>query len=358
MDTPPVNDNWRMPAEWTRHEATWLAWPHHRDDWPGKFSPIPWVYAEVVRHLHTGERVYLLVRSKEEKRRAQRVLHRSGVDLKRVRFFAIPTNRVWTRDYGPIFLTNSDGTIAMTDWHFNGWAKYDDWKLDNAVPEKINKRLGIPAWKPTAKGKRVVLEGGSIDVNGEGLLLATEECLLGTSQQRNPELSKKDIETVLGDYLAIDKVLWFGRGIVGDDTHGHIDDLARFVDPHTIAIVVETNPNDENYHALQENIERARDMKDQQGRRLQIVTLPMPAPVVFRNERLPASYANFYIANDCVLVPTFNDPQDRVALGVLSEVFPDRMVTGIHAVDLVWGLGTLHCMTQQQPMSNQQPIQT
>ncbi len=353
MAPTPATAGWHMPAEWTRHEATWLAWPHNRKDWPGKFGPIPWVYAEIVRHLHTGERVHLLVDSKKEKLQAQRVLHRAGINLKQVRFFRIPTDRVWTRDYGPIFLANPHGDVAMTDWHFNGWAKYDDWQRDDAVPKKINKRLKLATWQPTVNGNRVVLEGGSIDVNGGGLLLTTEECLLDTVQQRNPELSKQGIETVLGEYLGIEKVLWFGRGIVGDDTHGHVDDLARFVNPQAIAIVVETNPNDDNYHALQENLERARDMKDQHGNRLQVVTLPMPAPVIFRKQRLPASYANFYIANDCVLVPTFNDSQDRVALGVLSELFPDRTVTGIHAVDLVWGLGTLHCMTQQQPMGTE-----
>ena len=338
-----------MPAEWALHEATWVAWPHHRDDWPGKFAPIPWVYGEIVKHLHTGEFVHILINDGPHEKRATALLKKVGVDLKQIRFFHIPTDRVWTRDSGPIFVTNRTGKIALTDWHFNAWAKYDNWKNDDHVPKRINEHLRLKRWQPKCKGKRVVLEGGSIDVNGEGLLLTTEECLLSPIQARNPHLNRADIEQALGDYLGIQKVLWLNRGICGDDTHGHVDDLARFVAPRTILTVVEKNRADPNYEPLQENLERLERMTDSAGKPLTIVTLPMPSPLVFSGQRLPISYANFYIANEKVLVPTFNDPADRIALGILAELFPKRTVVGIHAVDLVWGLGTLHCMTQQQP---------
>lgn len=337
-----------MPAEWAPHEATWLAWPHHKDDWPGKFAPIPWVYGDIVKHLHTGEFVHILVNDAAHEKRARGALKKVGVDFTRVRFFRIPTDRVWTRDSGPIFLVN-DGGVAMTDWHFNAWAKYANWKKDDQVPERINKHLKLKSWQPKCKGQRVVLEGGSIDVNGDGLLLTTEECLLSPIQARNPHLSKDDIERTLGDYLGIKKVLWLGNGIAGDDTHGHVDDLARFVGPHTVVTVLENNPLDPNYEPLQNNLERLLEMTDAAGKKLEIVTLPMPGPLFFNGQRLPVSYANFYIGNEKVLMPTFNDPHDRVALDILAERFPNRKIVGIHAVDLVWGLGTLHCMTQQQP---------
>jgi agmatine deiminase len=338
-----------MPAEWEPHQATWLAWPHNRDDWPGKFAPIPWVYAEIVRHLSAAEEVHILVDDRPAQNRVSRLLTRAHVDLSRVTFHQVLTDRVWTRDYGPIFLVNERGELGATSWQFNAWAKYPDWKRDNRVADKVASILGIPVWTPTVGGRKVVLEGGSIDVNGDGLLLTTEECLLSSVQARNPGLTKEDVEQVLADYLGVQKVLWLGRGIAGDDTHGHIDDLARFVGPRTVATVVEDNPQDENYEPLQENLQRLRSMTDQKGRLLEVVTLPMPAPLYFAGRRLPASYANFYIANDRVLVPTFNDPHDRLALDTLADLFPGRKVIGIHAVDLVWGLGTLHCLTQQMP---------
>ena len=308
-----------MPAEWQPHEATWLAWPHHRDDWPGKFAPIAWVYAEIVKHLHVGEFVHLLVSDSACEKRARAVLKKVGVDLQRVRFFPIPTDRVWTRDSGPLFVTNRAGKIALTDWHFNAWAKYDNWQADDQVPARINEYLRLKRWQPKCKGKRVVLEGGSIDVNGEGLLLTTEECLLGPIQARNPHLSRADIEQVLGDHLGIKKVLWLGNGIAGDDTHGHVDDLARFVGPGTVATVIEENRADPNYEPLQENLRRL-EMTDAAS--LEIVTLPMPTPLIFNGQRLPVSYANFYITNETVLVPTFNDPNDRIAFGILADLFP------------------------------------
>jgi agmatine deiminase len=350
----PVGSRWRMPAEWEPHEATWIAWPHQRSDWPGKFAAIPWVYAEIVRHLHTSEMVHLLVNDAPMEARARRVLSLAGVDLNRVRFFRIPTDRVWTRDYGPMFVVSDQGELGINNWRFNGWAKYDNWRRDDRVAAKAAERLKIRRlMPPTRDGTRsttvLVLEGGSIDVNGQGLLLTTEECLLSEVQARNPGMSREEYEAVFARALGVRKTLWLGNGIAGDDTHGHVDDIARFVGLRTVVAAVESNSADANYRPLQENLERLRGLTDADGQKLDVVELPMPSPLIFRGQRLPASYANFYIANDKVLVPTFNDPHDREALGILVELFQERQVIGIHAVDLVWGLGTLHCLTQQQP---------
>jgi agmatine deiminase len=349
-DDTPARHGFRMPAEWEPHAATWIAWPHNRADWPGKFAPIPWVYVEIVRHLVRGERVRILVEGSDGERRASAALRKADVDLSRVDFFRFPTDRVWTRDSGPIFVTRA-GEVALTRWRFNAWAKYPDWRKDVRLPERIRRALGLRGWTPAAgrRAGRVVLEGGSIDVNGLGTLMTTEECLLSPVQARNPGMTRGELEAVFAEYLGVRRVLWLRRGIAGDDTHGHVDDLARFVGPGTVAVAAEDDPGDGNYEPLRENLELLRGMRDQDGRRLRVVTLPMPEPVVFEGRRLPASYANFYIANDLVLAPTFNDPMDRVALSTLAGLFPDRRVVGIHAVDLVWGLGTLHCMTQQEP---------
>ncbi len=338
-----------MPAEWEPHDATWLAWPHERTDWPGKFATIPWVYAEIVRHLARVERVRVLVENSEEENRARRILKKNGVALDTVQFFIVPTNRGWIRDFGPIFTKNGAGRVGATNWRFNAWAKYDDWKKDDAATGLLKVKLPMRVREPVYRGRRIVLEGGSIDVNGLGTLITTEECLLSPAQERNPGFTREDYEAIFRDYLGITEVLWLGRGIAGDDTHGHVDDLARFVDPATIVTVVESNANDANYAPLQENLARLRSMKDRHGRSLLIETLPMPEPVYFADQRLPASYANFYIANRLVLVPTFNDAQDRAALDTLAALFPGREVVGIPCRDLVLGLGTLHCMTQQQP---------
>jgi agmatine deiminase len=338
-----------MPAEWEPHEATWIAWPHNSRDWPSKFATIAWIYVEIVRHLHRSETVRILVNDARSEGQVRRQLKRAGIDLACVEFFVHPTNRVWTRDYGPLFAKARNGEVAVTNWHFNGWAKYPDWQQDDAVASDVAKALGLKIWEPVAEGRRVVLEGGSIDVNGQGLLLTTEECLLDRVQARNPSLGRQEIERVLAEFMGIRKVLWLGRGIAGDDTHGHVDDLARFIGPKTVVCVVESNKEDVNHAPLQENLERLKNMTDLEGNPLEIVPLPMPEPVFFAGQRLPASYANFYIANDRVLVPTFNDVKDRKALGILSDFFPKRKVVGIHSVDLVWGLGTLHCLTQQQP---------
>jgi agmatine deiminase len=342
-----------MPAEWEPHAATWLAWPHQASDWPGKLGPIPWVYAEIIRHLHRREHVHVLVNDAIKENAARRVLTKAGVDLDRVTFHRWRTDRVWTRDSGPTFLTNADGGKGLLDWRFNAWAKYDNWRHDDQLPTRVAKLTGLPVWRPTCHGQRVVLEGGSIEVNGAGLLLTTDECLLSDVQCRNPGMSRADYERVFADYLGIKKVLWLNRGIAGDDTHGHIDDLARFVARRRVVTVVEPDPAEDNYEPLQENLERLRGMTDVDGSKLEVIPLPMPRPVVFAGQRLPASYANFYIANGLVLVPTFNDVNDRKALGILADLFPDREVVGIHAVDLVYGLGTLHCMTQQEPAGNE-----
>jgi len=350
--TTPRSLGYRMPAEWEPHAATWLAWPHNKNDWPGKFESIPWVFADIVRHLAHVEDVHLIVASAREKQVAREVLRRSHVDAKRVKFHTWPTNRIWTRDSGPIFIKGGDGT-ALTNWRFNAWAKYPDWKHDNQLPERISKNLKLKAFTPIVdrKGKpyHVVLEGGSIDVNGRGLMLTTEECLLSKAQQRNPGLSALALENIFRDYLGIEKVIWLGQGIEGHDTHGHVDDIARFVASDTVLTVVEPSRAGHNYEPLQENLSRLRAATDMEGRKLRIVELPLPRPVIFRGQRLPASYANFYIANNLVLVPTFNDPNDRVALNILAGLFPGREIVGIHCGDFIWGLGAIHCMTQQQP---------
>jgi agmatine deiminase len=342
-----------MPAEWEPHTATWLAWPHEKTDWPEKFAPIPWVYADIVRHLSQVERVRILVQNSEAERKILRILQQAGVNLPAVDFFRVPTNRGWIRDFGPIFVRartdRSANKIAVTDWHFNAWAKYDDWKKDDAANRKLASTLKWQVWQPSHKRRRIVLEGGSIDVNGLGAMLTTEECLLSPLQARNPGVSRKQLERIFRDFLGVTHVLWLKDGITGDDTHGHVDDLARFVNPNTVVCAIENDPSETNYQPLQENLALLREMKDQGGQSLRVETLPMPSPVYFDGQRLPASYANFYIANQVVLVPTFNDPQDALALTKIAELFPDRKVIGIASLDLVLGLGTIHCMTQQEP---------
>jgi len=337
-----------MPAEFSPHAATWLAWPHRDSDWPGKFDVIPWVYAEIIRALTRHERVNLVIPSGSGSA-ITKILTDASANLAQVALHETETDRSWVRDSGPIFVVNERGERTILDWHFNAWAKYPNWTLDDKLPAFASERLGIPRVQPQFGEHRVVLEGGSIDVNGAGLLITTEECLLSTIQQRNPPMNRVDYEQVFAEYLGVKKVIWLDRGITGDDTHGHVDDLARFVNPNTVVTVVESNAADENYTLLQENLERLRGTTDAAGQKLEIVTLPMPRPLVFDGMRLPASYANFYIADGVVIVPTFNDPADRTALGTLAELFPEREIVGIHCVDLVWGLGTLHCMTQQEP---------
>lgn len=359
----PYELGYRMPAEWEPHEATWIGWPHNITDWPGKFAPIPWVYGEIVRKLIEGEKVRILVDSAVQETKARRVLKKVGADSEQVEFFHVPTNRGWTRDFGPTFVKKSNSlstpgqkmkhtdSVAAIRFRFSAWAKYPDWPLDDQASGKVIEALGCHAFAPQWQGREVVLEGGSIDGNGRGCMLTTEECLLDPHIQiRNPGFTREDYQGILRDYLGVTHTIWLGKGIAGDDTHGHVDDLCRFVNPTTVVLCSENDPHEVNYRPLQENAERLQDTRLENGEKLNVISLPMPSPVIFDGQRVPASYANFLIANAVVLVPTFNDPNDRIALGILAECFPDRSVVGIHSVDLVWGLGTIHCLTQQQPV--------
>jgi agmatine deiminase len=397
-----------MPAEWEPHDATWLAWPHNHDDWPEKFEPIPWVYAEIIRNLARHERVELIVNDAAAERKIRKLLDRANARLKNIRFHRWRTDRVWLRDSGCIFsvaqpgvrfdLTQgglarpsrrelasaadpdgvsqlrplrywegreftrankgrkattalAEGDICALNFDFNAWAKYSNWHKDKRIGSLMADAASSQPVHPMHKGVGVVLEGGSIDVNGCGTLLTTEECLLSKIQQRNPGMLRADYERIFAKYLGAENIIWLGKGIAGDDTHGHVDDLARFVAPDTIVTVVESNPKDANYTPLRENLRRLKTARDQSGRLLNIVEIPMPRSVIFDGRRLPASYANFYIANGIVLVPVFDDPNDRIAMNILCEIFPNREIVPIYSGDLVWGLGTMHCMTQQQPSS-------
>jgi agmatine deiminase len=344
----PASLGFRMPAEWERHAASWLAWPHNRTDWPGKFAPIPWVYAEIVRNLAAVETVHLIVESAAEQKQVQRILTKAGAALERVQFHRWPTNRVWTRDYGPIFVRN-EASMAAVKFKFNAWAKYPEWKSDNQIPARAAKALKVALFEAEIAERPFVLEGGSIDVNGCGTLLTTEECLLSDVQARNPDASRAQIEKALHDYLGVSTVIWLERGIAGDDTHGHIDDIARFVAPSRVVAAVERDAGDANHAPLAANLRTLQRARDQAGRQLTVIELPMPRPIIFAAQRLPASYANFYIANERVLVPVFNDPNDRVALDVLAEAMPEHEVVPIYCGDFIWGLGAIHCCTQQQP---------
>jgi agmatine deiminase len=366
----PAELGYSMPAEWERHSATWLGWPHNDTDWPDKLDTIRWVYGEMVRKISPGEQVRILVRHRAEQKLAAGYLKRAGCDLKRVEFIVHPTNRGWTRDSGPIHvrrktpnshpsprgyggqagLRTPNSETAIVHFHFNAWAKYDDWQKDTRVPEIAAKRLKKPLFNAQFNGRNFVIEGGGIEVNGCGTLLTTEECYLHPKTQvRNPGMTRAQYDGMFRQYLGVNNILWLLNGPVGDDTHGHIDDICRFVNRKTLVLIRETNRQDINYRPLAENWERVQDFRLEDGAKPEVVPLPMPAPIFYKNWRLPASYANFYICNTCVIVPTFNDPNDRVALGTLGELFKDRPVVGIHAVDLVLGFGSLHCLTQQQP---------
>ena len=381
MTSTPAERGFAMPAEWERHQATWLAWPHRATDWPGKFAVIPWIYGEMVRKISANEIVRMLVRHRAEEKLARDVLKRSGCDLRKVDFIVCPTDRGWTRDSGPIFVKRpsprslshrmgeggrrpGEGKTetAIVHFHFNGWGnKYGDWQKDTKIPETAARLLRKKLFHAKCPGpgslrtphpapRNFTIEGGGIEVNGSGTLLLTEECYLHPKiQVRNPGLGRQEIESTLKNYLGVTNIFWLGKGIVGDDTHGHIDDLCRFVDRQTLVLVQENNSGDANYRPLAENRERICDLRLEDGSKPEVVVLPMPAPLYFDCQRLPASYANFYICNSAVIVPTFNDANDRIALGILGDLFKDRPVVGIHAVDLVLGLGTLHCLTQQQP---------
>ena len=353
MPKTPLEENFKMPAEWEKHRATWIGWYHNKNDFPGKIQAIRWVYGEIARKLIAGgETVAILVQDAKHEAKARQILTKVGVDFNQIEFYCIPHNRGWMRDSGPMFVKNQAANeTAVVKFKFNAWAKYDDWELDNQVAVKFAKRENRKIFHVKYKGRDVVLEGGAIDVNGAGTILTTEECLLDDKiQTRNPQFSRKDYEQVFAENLGAANTLWLNKGIVGDDTHGHVDDFCRFVNQNTIVLAEEKNSDDANHRILEENRERLEDFKLENDSNPEIVRLPMPAPLIFNKQRLPASYANFYIADETVLVPTFNDENDRTALGILAELFPTRKICGIHAVDLVWGLGTLHCLTQQEPV--------
>ncbi|MBA2686030.1 MAG: agmatine deiminase family protein [Gemmatimonadaceae bacterium] len=340
-----------MPAEWEAHAATWIGWPHHQPDWPGKFEPIPWVYAEIVRSLSRHEHVEVLCDDESVLDEARDALVAHGVNLSRVGLHVVGTDRVWLRDSAPTAVMAPNGTVHWVSWKFNGWAKYDNFARDELIGMEVSELSELAreeAVRPDGEG-RLVLEGGGIETNGAGALLVTEEWLLSDTQIRNPGLGRADYERAFAHYLGATRTIWLGEGCVGDDTHGHVDDIARFTDERTIVLAVEDDPADENHERSIDNVQRLELAAKTFPGGLRIVRLPFPRPVTMHGERLPASYANFYIANGVVLVPTFNDRNDRTALNTISELFPAREVVGIHAVDLVWGLGTLHCLTQQQP---------
>ncbi len=342
----PAALGYRMPAEWERQEATWLSWPHNEESFYDFIPRVEEIYCQFIHAVHTGQHVDLLVDDDVMKGRARAMLERHGIDLRAVRFHEIPTVDVWIRDYGPTFVVNdARQSVAMVKWDFNAWGeKYDDLLRDNGVPWKMNEFLGMHVFQPG-----IVMEGGSIDVNGEGCILTTEQCLL--NKNRNPGMKPDQIEQKLKENLHVQKVLWLGEGIVGDDTDGHVDDVARFVGKNVIACAFEDDKNDENHEFLEDNYRRLVAMTDQDGNPFKIVKLPMPGPVLFDDDRMPASYCNFYISNAAVVVPVFNHPNDRKALAIIQDLFPNRVVTGIDCTELVYGFGTLHCGSQQQPVS-------
>jgi agmatine deiminase len=348
---PPL----RMPAEWEPHRATWISWPHHEPDWPGKLAAIPWVYAEIARVLAEHEHVEILCASEDVREEAHRTLAAHAVRRDRVHLHVVPTDRVWLRDSAPTGVVDASGKVVLLNWAFNAWAKYDNWQFDSLVGRAVQSITDLPRIEPTRPdtGERLVLEGGGIETNGSGLLLVTEEWLASDVQIRNPGLSPADYDRIFAEWLGARRTIWLGEGCIGDDTHGHIDDIARFVAADTIVLAVEEDPLDENHARSMDNLRRLElASNDPTVGPLRVVQLPFPRANWMFEERLPASYANFYIANDVVIVPTFNDPNDRVALDLIASVLPDRQVVGIHSGDLVWGQGTLHCLSQQEPLGS------
>jgi agmatine deiminase len=343
------NNNRRFPAEWEKQQGILLCFPHNGNDWPGKYEAIQWAFVEFIKKVATYETVFLIVADEKLKAKVIEMLERANVNSSNVSFIIQKTNRSWMRDSGPIIVKNGVNNEAL-NFNFNGWAKYKNYQLDKHVPATVANILDLPLTQVMYKGKAVIVEGGAIESNGRGTLLTSEECLMHPSiQVRNPNFTKQDYEAVFKEYLGITNVIWLGDGIAGDDTHGHIDDLCRFVNEDTIVTIIETDKTDANYEPLQDNLKRLQNAKLENGKNPVVVALPMPKQIYFEDLRLPASYANFLILNKCVLVPTFNDVNDRVALNILAQCFPDREVIGINAIDLIWGFGTLHCLSQQIP---------
>ena len=344
FNNTPKKSGYAFPAEWAKHEATWLSWPHKEASWPGKIETIYEPYCQFIKVVAEGEKVRININDEATKAFALQELEKAGADLSNIEFYLHPTNDAWCRDHGPAFLLNPEGTEkVVVDWGYNAWGgKYPPFDLDDVIPTKIAQHFDLPLYTPD-----IVMEGGSVEFNGAGTILTTTACLL--NENRNPHLTKEQIEQYLLQFYGAEQILWLGDGIVGDDTDGHIDDIARFVNEDTVLTVVESNPLDENYLLLQENLEALKEMRLLNGKPLNIVTLPMPSPVIHEDTRLPASYANFYIANNAVIVPTFRDVNDEPALKIIQSVFPDRKVVGIDSTDIIWGLGSFHCLSQQEP---------
>lgn len=343
----PAEYGYYFPAEFSEHEATWLSWPHNPETWPGKIEKIFPVYCEFIKLVSEGEKVKINVRDKEMAKEAFSMIQQTGANMNQVYFYENPTNDAWCRDHGPAFLVNKDVTKPkmIVDWRYNAWGgKYPPFDLDDAIPTRIGNQLKIPVVHAN-----IVMEGGSVDFNGKGTVLTTTSCLL--NENRNPQLSKEEIEEYLRNYYGVTNILWLGDGIVGDDTDGHIDDITRFVNEDTVVTVVEENRGDENYFPLQENLELLKSMKLENGESLQIIELPMPKPVYYEGQQLPASYANFYISNKYVILPTFEDENDEKAISILQECFPDREVVGLNSIDIIWGFGSFHCLSQQESFS-------
>ena len=338
----------RLPAEWEPHQATLLCFPHNGNDWPGKYEVIQWAFIEIIRKVAEYERVLLVVKNESLQQKVHSMLQQAHANTEQVKFILQNTNRSWMRDSGPIVVQRSDGKREALQFRFNGWAKYPNHRLDWHIPSAVAESLKLSLTEVTFEGRPVVLEGGAIEVNGRGTLITTEECLLDQKTQvRNPGFSKEDYAAVFAEYLGVSNVIWLGDGIEGDDTHGHVDDICRFVNPTTVVACVEPNTKDVNHRRLAQNLERLKSARLEDGSKLKVVEMPMPGRLDFEDLRLPASYVNFLVTSGCVLMPTFNDPNDAWALGTLSELYPDRQVIGIHAVDLVWGLGTLHCLSHE-----------
>ncbi|WP_026752796.1 agmatine/peptidylarginine deiminase [Sediminibacter sp. Hel_I_10] len=340
----------RFPAEWEKQQGVLLCFPHNGNDWPGKYQAVQWAFVEFIKKVATYETVFLVVAHNDLKAKVSEMLTNAEVNLERITFIIQKTNRSWMRDSGPIIVKNGTQREAL-NFNFNGWAKYKNYQLDRKVPERVAGVLDILLTQATYKGKPVILEGGAIDSNGKGTLLTSEECLLHPSiQVRNQNFTKADYESIFKTYLGVTNVIWLGDGVIGDDTHGHVDDLCRFVNKNTIVTIVDEDPKSPNYKALQDNFNRLQKAKLEDGSSPKIVKLPVPKPIIFEGLTLPASYANFLILNNCVLVPTFNDVNDRIALQIIAECFPEHDVIGINAIDLIWGFGTLHCLSQQIPV--------
>ena len=344
------NGVYRMPAEWETQKSTWIAWPHNKEDWPGKFNEIPRVFGKIISELSKFQLVNILIKDKSDQKKIIFFLKICGANIKNIRLIVCKTDRAWTRDFLPIFIKNEKKKNILSKWEFNGWAKYKNFKNDNVAYSKIRRFRKISIIKPKYNNKKIILEGGSIDVNGKGLLLTTKQCLLSKVQQRNKGLKKGDYNQIFKKYFGAIKVIWLNKGILGDDTHGHIDDIARFIDKNKIFLAIENNKKDKNFINLKENLNIIKKFKKENKEKFQIIHIPMPSPKFIDGIRLPASYLNFYIANKVVLVPCFNDPKDKIVFKIFKKHFKNRKIIPIDSSILVWGFGTIHCLTQQEPL--------